>query len=54
MQLLQNMTSTAMIATGAVLAIAPAVAVTPVLAGLGFGAGGIVAGKFLLAFLHIC
>ncbi|KAG4260543.1 hypothetical protein FPRO03_02366 [Fusarium proliferatum] len=43
MQLLQNMTSTAMIATGAVLAIAPAVAVTPVLAGLGFGAGGIVA-----------
>ncbi|KAI1027259.1 hypothetical protein LB504_007719 [Fusarium proliferatum] len=45
MQLLQNMTSTAMIATGAVLAIAPAVAVTPVLAGLGFGAGGIVAGS---------
>ncbi|CVK88632.1 uncharacterized protein FMAN_04800 [Fusarium mangiferae] len=39
------MTSTAMIATGAVLAIAPAVAVTPVLAGLGFGAGGIVAGS---------
>lgn len=45
MQLLQNMTSTGMIVAGAVLVTTPAVAVVPALAGLGFGAGGIVAGK---------
>jgi len=44
MQLLQNMTSTAMMATGVVLIGAPAIVVGPALVAAGFGAGGIAAG----------
>ncbi|KAF5567791.1 interferon-induced 6-16 [Fusarium phyllophilum] len=45
MQLLQNMTSTAMIITGTALVVAPAIVVGPALIAAGFGVGGVAAGS---------